>query len=114
MAISGKMLDMMLRRFMKAEVSKNARVQIELPNGEMYDFTGMQLLENRLIGDNETHRLVIKCEKPKWSMGKIIGKSIKSEHFGILQFWEFFCQPFGENPFSKNAPKTENEKLKKL
>ena len=47
-------------------------------------------------------------------MGKIIGKSIRSEHFGILQFWEFFCQPFGENTFSKNAPKTNNEKLKKI
>jgi len=47
-------------------------------------------------------------------MGKIIGKSIGSEHFGILQFWEFFCQPFGENTFSKNAPKTKNGKLKKL
>ena len=38
-------------------------------------------------------------------MGEIIGKSISSEHFGILQFWEFFCQPFGENTFSKNVPK---------
>jgi len=47
-------------------------------------------------------------------MGKIIGKSIRSEHFGILQFWEFFCQPFGENTFSKNGPKTKIEKLKKL
>jgi|TARA_R100000781_G_scaffold38002_1_gene26792 hypothetical protein len=74
MALSGKMLDQMLRKFMKAEVSQNARVQIELPNGEFYDLSGIQLLENRLIGDNETHRLVIKCEKPKWSMGKIIGK----------------------------------------
>jgi len=47
-------------------------------------------------------------------MCKIIGKSIGSEHFGILQFWEFFCQPFGENTFSKNGPKTNIEKLKKL
>ena len=47
-------------------------------------------------------------------MGKIIRKSIRSEHFGILQFWEFFCQPFGENTFSKNAPKTKIEKLKKI
>jgi len=47
-------------------------------------------------------------------MGKIIGKSIRSEHFGILQFWEFFCQPFGETTFSKNGPKTQIEKLKKL
>jgi len=46
-------------------------------------------------------------------MGKIIGKSIRSEDLGILQFWEFFCQPFGENTFSKNAPKTKNGKLKK-
>jgi len=45
-------------------------------------------------------------------MGKIIGKSIGSEHFGILQFREFFCQPFGENTFSKDGPKTKIEKLK--
>jgi len=47
-------------------------------------------------------------------MGRIMGKSIGSEHLGILQFWEFFCQPFGENTFSKNAPKTENEKLENI
>jgi len=47
-------------------------------------------------------------------MGKIIRKSVRSEHFGILQFWEFFCQPFGENTLSKNAPKPKNGKLKKL
>jgi len=47
-------------------------------------------------------------------MVKIMGKSIRSEHFGILQVWEFFCQPFGENTFSKNGPKTKIEKLKKL
>jgi len=46
--------------------------------------------------------------------GKIIGKSISSEHFGILQVWEFFCQSFGQNAFSKNGPKTKIEKLNKL
>jgi len=45
-------------------------------------------------------------------MGKIIRKSIGSEHFGILQFWEFFCQPFGENTFSKNDPKRKMKSLK--
>ena len=59
---------------MKAEVVKEARVQIELPDGELYDFKGIQLLENVIIGDKETHRLVIKCEKPTHSMGKIIRK----------------------------------------
>ncbi len=35
-------------------------------------------------------------------MGKHIGKSIRSEHVGILQFGKLFCQPFGENTFSNN------------
>ena len=45
-------------------------------------------------------------------MGKIIGKSIRSKHFGILQFWEFVCQPFGENISSKNGSKTKIGNLK--
>jgi len=48
-------------------------------------------------------------------MGKIIGKSIRSEHFGILQFWEFFRQPFGENTFSKKThPKRKMKNLKNI
>ena len=74
MATTGKVLDHLIKKFMTAEVSKEARVQIELPNGELYDFKGMQLLENVIIGDNETHRLVIQCEKPVHPMGKIIRK----------------------------------------
>ena len=74
MATTGKTLDHLIKQFMTAEVCKEARVQIELPNGELYDFTGMQLLENVIIGDNETHRLVIQCEKPIHPMGKIIRK----------------------------------------
>ena len=74
MATTGKTLNHLIKKFMVAEVAKEARVQIELPNGELYDFTGMQLLENVIIGDNETHRLVIQCEKPVHPMGKIIRK----------------------------------------
>ena len=74
MATTGKVLDHLIKKFMTAEVSKEARVQVELPNGELYDFTGMQLLENVIIGHNETHRLVIQCEKPVYQMGKIIRK----------------------------------------
>ena len=74
MATTGKVLDHLIKKFMTAEVSKEARVQIELPNGELYDFKGMQLLENVIVGDNETHRLVIQCEKPVHPMGKIIRK----------------------------------------
>ena len=59
---------------MKSEVAKEARVQVELPNGEIYDMTDILLLENQILGDSETHRLVFRCEKPVHNIGKIIGK----------------------------------------
>jgi len=74
MAITGKILNYAMKKFMKAEAAQNARVQVELPNGEMYDMTDVLLLENRILGDNETHRLVFRCKKPIHNIGKIIGK----------------------------------------
>ena len=74
MAITGKILNHVLKKFMKSEVAKHARVQVELPNGEMYDMTDILLLENVVIGDNETHRLVFRCRKSPYNIGKIIGK----------------------------------------
>ena len=74
MAITGKILDHVLKKFMKSEVAKEARVQVELPNGERYDMSDILLLENQIRGDNETHRLVFRCQKPIHPMGKIIGK----------------------------------------
>ena len=75
MAINGRILNHVIKKFMKAEVAQNARVQVELPNGDMYDMTDILLLENRIIGDNETHRLVFRCRKSILpEMGKIIGK----------------------------------------
>jgi hypothetical protein len=74
MAITGKILNHVLKKFMKAEVSQNARVQVELPNGEIYDMTEVMLLENAILGDNETHRLVFRCKKSPYNIGKIIGK----------------------------------------
>ena len=62
MACTGKVLDKILKKFMAAEVTKEARVQIELPNGELYDLKEIQLLENAILGDSETHRLVFRCE----------------------------------------------------
>jgi len=47
-------------------------------------------------------------------MGKIIGKSLRSEHFGIVQFWEFFWQPFGKKYiFEKTQPKQKMESFRK-
>ena len=74
MAITGKILNHVMKKFMKAEVAQNARVQLELPNGYMYDMTDVMLLENAILGDNETHRLVFRCRKSPYNIGKIIGK----------------------------------------
>ena len=59
---------------MKSPVAQNARVQVVLPNGEFYDIQGIQLLENKLIGVRETHRLAITIQPTKWQMGKVIKK----------------------------------------
>ncbi len=74
MAITGKILNHVMKKFMKAEVAQNARVQVELPNGEIYDMSEVLLLENAILGDNETHRLVFRCKKSPYNIGKIIGK----------------------------------------
>jgi hypothetical protein len=58
--MKSKELQQVLGKFLKSEAAGNARVQVVLPNGEYYDITGMQLLENKLIGVRETHRLAIK------------------------------------------------------
>ena len=65
---------MMLDKFLESPTSQAARVQIQLPSGEMMDISEISLLENRLLGSFETHRLVIKVEKPVGAMGKIIRK----------------------------------------
>ena len=70
--MTGKELAQVLNKFLKSPVDQHARVQIELPNGEMYDITGAKLLENQIIGSKETHRLVLTCKKPTEKMGKII------------------------------------------
>jgi hypothetical protein len=61
-----------LEKFIKSPTAANARVQVILPNGEFYDITGMQLMENKIIGNRETHRLLLTVDKEKWTMGKVL------------------------------------------
>ena len=72
--MQGKLLSQALDKFMKSPVAQDARVQVVLPNGEFYDIKGIQLLENKLLGVRETHRLAITIEKNRWAMGKVIKK----------------------------------------
>ena len=71
---TGKLLRQALDKFMKGEVAANARVQVILPNGEFYDITGIKLLENKLIGVRESHRLAITVTPETWKMGKAVKK----------------------------------------
>ena len=72
--IRGKQFRQMLDRFLISPASQEARVQIQLPNGEMMDILEISLLENIMLDSKESHRLVFKCEKSIHPMGKIIGK----------------------------------------
>ena len=72
--INGKLFRQTLDKFLTSPVVQNARVQVALPNGEFYDIKGIQLLENRLIGVRESHRLVITIEPESWKMGKVVKK----------------------------------------
>jgi hypothetical protein len=71
---TGKVLRAALDKFMKGEVAANARVQVVLPNGDFYDIKGIDLLENKLIGVRESHRLVLTITPETWKMGKVIKK----------------------------------------
>ena len=70
--VLGRALQKALENFFKSPVVMDSRCQVLLPNGEFYDITGAKLLENKIIGSMETHRLVLTCDKPKTKMGKIL------------------------------------------
>ena len=72
--ISGKLLKQAIDKFMTSPTAQEARVQIVLPNGEFYDVSEIKLLQNKLLGVRETHRLVITIEPEKWRMGKVLRK----------------------------------------
>jgi hypothetical protein len=72
--MNGTLLRQVLDKMMKSPVTQNARVQVCLPDGKYYDITSLQLLENKLIGVRETHRLVFTIQAETWNMGKVLKK----------------------------------------
>ena len=67
-----RLLRQILDKFLKnSEVGGDARVQVYMPNGETFDVKGVQLMQNKIIGERESHRLIITVEPTKWHMGKI-------------------------------------------
>jgi len=74
--MKAKELRQYLDKFLISPAAQQARVQIEMPNGEKLDLDVIQLLESRMIGDRDTHILNLKGVKlgGTWEMGKIVGK----------------------------------------
>lgn len=71
--MQGRFLRQIINKFMvESEVANNARVQVYMPNGETFDVSGIQLMENKIIGERESHRLIITVEPTQWGMGKMI------------------------------------------
>ena len=75
--MDGRTFRQVLGKFFDAPggVCLDARVQEELPNGEMKYLGEIKLLDNRIFGAIETHRLVLKLNAPPGQrrLGKIIG-----------------------------------------
>jgi len=72
--MNGKLLRQVLDKMMKSPVAQNARVQICLPDGKFYDVSSLQLMENKLLGARETHRLVLTVKAETWNMGQVLNK----------------------------------------
>ena len=72
--MQGKMLRQVLDKMLKAPAAQNARVQVCLPDGKFYDISSLQLMENKLIGVRESHRLVFTVQAETWNMGKVLRK----------------------------------------
>jgi len=72
--LSGKVLRQVLDKMLKSPAAQEARVQVILPDGKYYDITGVQLMENKLLGVRETHRIALTIKPETWNMGKVIKK----------------------------------------
>ena len=72
--LHGKSLKQVLDKMIKSPTAQEARVQVCLPDGKYYDITSLQLLENKLLGARESHRLVFTIKAETWNMGKVLKK----------------------------------------
>ena len=77
--ISATLIRQVLDKFLKAETVKSARIQIRTSDGVYHDIKSMRLMENRIFGARESHRVVIEVTPERAPMGKII-----KDHGGII------------------------------
>ena len=77
--IDAKLIRQVLDKFLKAETVKHARMQVMTADGVFHDIKSIKLLENRIIGHRESHRIVIEVIPEKAPMGKVV-----KDHGGIV------------------------------
>ena len=74
--LKGSDLIMVFDRFVGptkgSSVAQDARVQVRTPDGKHYDVMGVNLVENKIFGAKETHRIVISTHEEVAPMGKPI------------------------------------------
>ena len=77
--ISAQLIRQALDKFLKAETVKSARIQVRTSDGVYHDIKNMKLLENRLFGARESHRIIIEVCPERAPMGRVI-----KDHGGII------------------------------
>ncbi len=70
--IDAKIIRQVLDKFLKAETVKHARMQVMTADGVFHDIKSVKLLENRIIGHRESHRIVIEVIPEHAPMGKVV------------------------------------------
>ena len=77
--ISAQLIRQALDKFLKAETVKSARIQVRTSDGVYHDVKNMKLLENRIFGARESHRIIIEVVPERAPMGRVI-----KDHGGII------------------------------
>tara|TARA_R100000935_G_scaffold169_2_gene484 strand:+ start:754 stop:996 length:243 start_codon:yes stop_codon:yes gene_type:complete len=78
--ISGKVLAQVLDKICASPVGQNARIQVRLPRGEFhspdgfFDVKEINVMENNILGQRETHRIVFELDTGIVRMGKPVKK----------------------------------------
>ena len=74
--LKGRDLIMIFERFVGpkegSSVAQDARVQVRTPDGKHYDIKSVNLVENKILGARETHRIVISTHEETAKMGSPI------------------------------------------
>jgi hypothetical protein len=73
MTVSSQELEKIIRMFNdKSTVAKEARVSVEMPDKTMWDVSQILLAQNKVIGDRESHRIIIRVVEEICPPGKVI------------------------------------------